>query len=323
MNCGRITNLPLRSVRVLAIALVNLAVVSGDTTRGRADEEDDDAVVVAPAARQFVFTEQQFDQMVFGRQFAAQRVEVVQQVNGAQAVQVVQGNVALSLTDFRKRMEAFAATEIDVVDRRVSLTEAQKKKLRLAARGDTEQHISRANELRPKLTTKPLDQSQYVELMRELQPLQMAHQSGLMAETSLFRKTLRHCLTDEQRAHWQIVERERKTAAVESTIQNLDRQKGGIRLWGESRQKFIDVLVEHGDLADTRNGYIHQVVLVEAGKLEDRLKPLVSDEDWGKLQRQIAQARQVEAALRRSGAWPVRAADDDVADSKIDGAKGR
>lgn len=323
MNRGRITNSPLPSVRVLAIALLSLAAVSGEPTRGRADEEDDEVVVVAPAARQFVFTEQHFDQMVFGSQLSAKRVQVAQQANGVQAVQVVQRNVALSLTDFRKRMEAVVATEIDVVDRTVSLTEAQKKKLRLAARGDIEQHISRANELRPKFTSEPLGQPRSTELMKELQLLQMAHQSGLMVETSLFRKTLRHCLTDEQRAQWQTVERERKALAVESVIQNLDRQRGGIRLWGEGRQKFIDVLVEHGDLPDTRSSYIHHVVLVEVGKLEDRLKPLVSDADWGKLQKQIAQARQVEAALRRSGAWPVRAVDDDVDDSKIDAAKGR
>lgn len=343
MNYGRITNSPLPSVRILAthrlipvvfrkcavhptrvllIVLLSLAVTNGEPTQGRADDEDDEVVLML-AARRFMFTEKQFDQMVFGSQLSAKRVQVAQKANGVQAVQVVQESVALSLTDFRKRMEALAATEIDVVDRRVSLTDAQKKKLKLAARGDTEQHISRANELRPKLTSEPLDQSRYTELMRELQPLQMARQFGLVGEASLFRKTLRHCLTDEQHAHWQIVERERKTAAVESTIQNLDRQKGGIRLWGEIRQKFIDVLVEHGDLPDTRSSYIHHVVLVEVGKLEDHLKPLVSDEDWGKLQKQIAQARQVEAALRRSGAWPVRAVDDDVADSKIDAAKGR
>lgn len=308
------------SARVLTFVALSLATVSSVPTPAFADEEDEE-VIVAPAARQFVLTEQQFDQMVFGSQLAAQRVQVVQQVNGGQVMQVVQGNVAQSFVDFRKRMEALAATEIDVVDRRVSLTDAQKRKLKLAARGDIEQYISRVNELRPKLTSKPLDQFQYVELMRELQPLRIVQQSGLIGETSLLRKTLRHCLTDEQRVRWQTLERERQRTAVESAIVTWQRMPNGFMLTDESRRQFVDVLVEHGDIPDTRNSYIHYVVLVEAAKLEDHLKPLVSEEVWQKLQKQITQARQIEASLRKSGQWPARAKDDDVADSKIDGVK--
>lgn len=335
MNLGRSTNSPPYSVRVfttcelavsvagtrvLAFVALSMAVVNSEPSPGYADE-DDEEVVVAPAARQFVLTEQQFDQMVFGSQLAAQRVHVVQQANGGQVLQVVQGNVAQSFVDFRKRMEAFAATEIDAVDRRVSLIDAQKKKLKLAARGDIEQHISRVNELRPKLTAKPLDQLQYVELMRELQPLRIVQQSGLVGESSLFRKTLRHCLTAEQRVRWQSLERERQRTAVESAIVTWQRIPNGFMLTEESRRQFVDVIVEYGDLPETRNSYIHYVVLVEAGNLEDRLKPLVSEEVWEKLQKQITQARQIEASLRKSGQWPERAKDDDVADSKIDGVK--
>lgn len=306
--------------RVFAFVVLSLAVVNSEPSRGCADE-DDEEVVVAPAARRSMLTEQQFDQMVFGSQLAAQRVQVVQQANGGPVMQVVQGHVAQSPVDFRKRMEALATTEIDVVDRRVSLTDTQKKKLKLAARGDIEQHISRLYELRSKLTSKPLDQPHYVELMRELQPLRMVQQSGLVGETSLFRKTLRHCLTDEQRVRWQSLERERQRTTVESAIVTWQRMPNGFMLTDESRRQFVDVLVEHGDIPDTRNSYIHYVVLVEAGKLEDRLKPLVSEEVWDKLQKQITQARQVEATLRKSGQWPARATDDDVADSKIDGVK--
>ncbi len=318
-SAGRLISVVFRkcaahSMRVLSLVALSYAVVNSELSRGCADEDDED-VVVTPAARQFVLTEQQFDQFVFG-------------VGVRQPVLVANGfekQAAATTTNaaqiFRKRMGAIAAAEIDVVDRRVSLTDAQKKKLKLAARGDIEQHIRRANELRPKLTAKPLDQPQYVELMRELQPLQMVQQSGHVGETSLFRKTLRHCLTDEQRVRWQALERERWRTAVESAIVTWQRMPNGFMLTNESRGQFVDVLVEHGDIPDTRNSYIHYVVLVEAGKLEDRLKPLVSEEVWEKLQKQITQARQVEATLRKSGQWPARATDDDVADSKIDGVK--
>ena len=208
-------------------------------------------------------------------------------------------------------MEANAGVEIETVGRHVSLTEAQKKKLKLAARGDVEQFISHAAELRPKLTTKPIDQQQYVALMRELQPLRMSQQFGIIGENSLFRKTLRHILTGEQRVRWQALERERQKAVVETAIQTWEQMAKGGKIPEPSRQKFINVLVEYGDLPETRNSYIYYVVLVEAGKLEDRLKPILPEEIWEKLQTQITQAKQNEAALRRSGQWPVRAADDE------------
>ena len=275
-----------------------------------ADDDDDAAPVVGE--RQFMITEQQFDQMVFGGQQMVRREVVVLRANGVPAMEVVQNMVAqTSVADFQKRMEATANAEIETVDRRVSLTEAQKKKLKLAARGDVAQFISRAAELRPKLTSKPIDQQQYAALMKELQPLRMSQQFGIVGENSLFRKTLRHTLTGEQRVRWQTLERERQSAVIETAIQTWERMANGVKMPAPNRQKFIDVLVEYGNLPETRSTYIYYVVLVEAGKLEDRLKPILSEEIWEKLQIQITQAKQVEATLRRSGQWPVRSAEDD------------
>lgn len=284
------------------------------------DESDEDEAAPVVGERQFVISEQQFDQMVFGGQQMVQRAVVVPRANGAQAVEVVQNMVVQnSVADFRKRMEATAVAEIEGIDRRVSLTDAQKKKLKLAARGDIEQIVCRAAELRPKLTAKPMNQQKYVELMRELQPLRMTQQFGVIGENSLFRKTLRHTLTDEQRVRWQALERERQRTVIESAILTWERMTNGVKIPVDSRQRFVDVLVEYGDLPETRHTYITYVVLVEAGKLEDRLKPILHEEVWKKLQTQITQAKQIEATLRRSGQWPERAADDD--DELADKAK--
>lgn len=318
----------------LALSLAVSLFASLTTPASIHAEEDDDEAVVVPGMRQFMITEQQFDQMVFGgqqvvqRAVAVPRAQVVRRVNGVQVIEVVEAAevvqnlvVQSSIADFRKRMEAIAVSEIETVARHVLLTEAQKKKLKLAARGDVEQFISRVAELRPKLTSKPIDQQQYVALMKELQPLRMPQQSGIIGENSLFRKTLRHILTDEQRVRWQALERERQKTVIESAILTWERMANGVKIPVASRQKFVEILVEYGDLPETRHSYINYVVLVEAGKLEDRLKPILHEEVWEKLQTQITQAKQIEATLRRSGQWPVRAEDDDVPDSKNDGAK--
>ena len=318
--CGR------RSQVLLGRAFVLLALCASVNSAAGLQilEEDDDDAAPVVGQRSFMITEQQFDQMVFGGQQVVQkavvvpRARVVRQVNGVQVIEFVEARevvqnmvVQSSIADFRKRMEANANVEIETVARHVLLTEAQKKKLKLAARGDVEQFITRAAELRPKLTSKPLDQPQYVALMRELQPLRMTQQYGVIGENSLYRKTLRHILTDEQRVRWQALERERQKTVIESAILTWERTANGVKIPVASRQKFVEVLVEYGDLPETRHSYINYVVLVEVGKLEDRLKPILHEDVWEKLRTQITQAKQIEATLRRSGQWPVRAADDD------------
>ena len=72
-----------------------------------------------------------------------------------------------------------------------------------------------------------------------------------------------------------------------------------------SRQSFIDILVNYGDLPQTQSNYTYYIVLLEAGKLEDRLKPILSEVTFGELQRQIGRAKQMEVILRKSGQWPV------------------
>jgi hypothetical protein len=75
--------------------------------------------------------------------------------------------------------------------------------------------------------------------------------------------------------------------------------------------KFVDVLVDHGRLPHGQNPYLVYIVLLETGRLEEHLRPLLSDENWNWLQIQMAQAKRVEPSLRKSGRWPVPVADDD------------
>ena len=206
--------------------------------------------------------------------------------------------------------------EMQAIHSTCSLTEIQKKKLQLAGRGDIHQFFSRVSELRPKLTSKPLSRQQYLELTKELQSLRMATELVTFGEGSLFQKTLRRALTDEQHARYRVLERGRQMRMVESVVSNWGRMPDGINLRAESRQKFVDVLVDHGHLPQTRSPYIHYIVLSEVGRLEDRLKPLLTEENWEKLQTQAAQAKQVEATLRNSGKWPAAQEDDEEPSDK-------
>ena len=296
-----------------------LSMTFGPEATAQKDPDEEEAAPVA-SERQFVLTEQQFDQMLIG---GGQQVQIaaVRVVNGVRQIELSsQPNTETAL---QKRLEVTIAAEIQAVDDRVSLTEAQKKKLQLAGRGDVAQLVSRVAELRLKLTSKPLDQQQYVALMQELQPLRMSPQFGVLGETSLLQKTLRHTLTAEQFTRYQDLERERQAKMIDGVLINLA-STANIE-WAQSddantsiserrqvnRKRFIDELLAHGKLPRTQNAYLQYIVLLEIGRLESRLKPLVIEDSWKKLQTKVTEARRMEPTLRKSKLWPVAQADDD------------
>ena len=281
------------SWRVVVIVTAAAFAALYGSLRGQADEEEDDDAVV-PGERQFVLTEQQFNQMVFG----GRQPDLV--ANGFE--QSVTSSIE---RNFRKRTEATVESEIQTVDQRVSLTEAQKKKLRLAGRGDVAQVVSRAAELRPKLTSKPMSQQQYTELLRELQPLRMVQKFGIVGENSLFRKTLRGTLTDEQCVRYRTLERERQNAIIEAALQNWERLPNGFKLTGESRRKFVDLILDQGQLPDNVGPYGHYIVLLAANHLRAEVMPLVPEAERQRFETQIGQAKRLEPTLKMYGLWPV------------------
>ena len=305
--------------RVMISVVVGVSVSLVVLPCGRAGEDDED-VVLNVGERQFVITEQQFDQLVFGGQQArvAAPVQVIQGAKGNQQIVVAVQHAA---ADFRGRMNAVAAVEIQAVHVCVSLTDSQQKKLKLAARGDIAKLFDRVAELRPKVTAKPMNQQEYVELMRELQPLRMNQQFGVIAEDSLFRKTLRRILTDEQRVLWQKLQRERQKTIIETALQNAERTEPGLKLKNETRTKIVELILDHGRLPQSVGPYGAHIVFLEANLLCDRVKPLLTDDEWKKFEWQVGQSKRFEPTLEAYGLWTARrSADDDetIAERKDD-----
>src|SRR5262245_30789021 len=217
-----------RAVFGVVLTLVTVLTISSMT---HADHDDDEPAVAA-GERQFNISQPIFDELVFGDS---------------------SGSAA---TAARKRMETAIESEIQFIERRCHLTNAQSKKLRLAGRGDIGTFFSRAEDLRKKVVGRSLDQQQYSELSLELSLLQMASQNNLLGDTSLFRKTLRRTLSDEQRAEYQLVIRQRQLNAAVAALTVWDRVKKnnknanviGLKLSPETRRTLCERIVEQGRL---------------------------------------------------------------------------
>ena len=273
--------------RVLAV--LALLTTIGVSATAQAQLEDDEDGVVANVM-QPVFADENFDQWVFQNQ----------------------GNAQAG----RKRIETMLALQTDEADRVCSLSELQKKKIQLAGRGDIKRFFDRVEEVRKKFQLVKNDQNKFQEIWQDIQPLQTTLSTGLFDDDSIFRKTLRKNLTDEQSRQYDKVEQERRTfryrAKVEFAVAMLD---NGLPLNDEQRQKLVALLLAETKPPKRFGQYDYYVVMVQMGKLpEDKLKPLFDDGQWRMLRQQLNSMRGMEPWLKQTGA--LSDGDDAGPDSK-------
>jgi hypothetical protein len=280
-----------------------MAISIGAAVAARTLDDDDDLDDVAVQQRTYMLSEQQFDQILF-------RVITVEMVEGQKRAIVSSSKPA------RGQMETALTSEVERIARDCSLTETQKKKLQLAGRGDIARFLDEVAELRRKYTAVAMNEQQYIEVSTRLQGLSVTSHCLVLRENSIFRKTLRTTLNEEQLAKYQLLERERKASVVDSALTMTGRVNNGrvnnfLQLTADSRRKFINTLVNHGHIPQTPHPYGRYIVMLEAARLENVLRPLLAESEWRAIEAQVAVARQLEPILRKTGQWPVPPTDEE------------
>jgi hypothetical protein len=132
-----------------------------------------------------------------------------------------------------------------------------------------------------------------------------------LQESSLLRKTLRGLLNQAQLAKFEQLSRTRKKQLVEAALSVRLNNRDGITLPNISRQQVIDTLVNAGRIPEFSVPYSPYVVLLEAVRMEDRLRPLMTDAEWQSVEALAAQAKQLEPMLKASGFWPAPFPEDE------------
>jgi hypothetical protein len=204
------------------------------------------------------------------------------------------------------KLDSLLTLQIDDVSRMCSLSEVQKKKLLLAGRGDIKRFFDLVEEKRKKFEKVKQDQNKIGEIYQELVPLQAALNSGLFGDGSLYSKTIRKVLSDEDDARYQKAIQEknrfRYRAKVELVVAQLD-QSVGFR--DEQRRGLVEVIVNETEPPTRFGQYDYYLVMYQAGKIaEGKLKTLFDDRQWGLLYRQLNQMRGMEHFLLNQGLLP-------------------
>jgi hypothetical protein len=211
----------------------------------------------------------------------------------------------------RKRLETFLTLHADSVDRACKLTEAQKRKLLLAGRGDIKRFFDRYETVKRKFEQFKNDPNKQQQMQQQVwqdaSPLQVSLQAGLFHDDSIFAKSMRHTLNADQFTRYEALARDRRTfrhrANIESVVAIIEQ---GAPLRAEQRQKLIALLASATRPARKSSQYEFYVVMYQIGRLpEEKIKPLFDNAQWRGLNRLLDQYKGIEQWLRQSGQLPA------------------
>src|SRR5262245_36898424 len=171
--------------RSQGLVIVREEAVAQPPVEGAGEDEEAGENVRQRVDMAFVMSDDQFDQWVFGGP-----------MNSGAAR--------------RNKLESLLTLQVDDVGRVCMLSELQKRKLILAGKGDIKRFLDKVDEKRKKFDKIKSDQNKVGDFYQELQPLQVALNSGLFNEGSLFAKTLKTSLASEQAARYESVVSEKR-----------------------------------------------------------------------------------------------------------------
>jgi hypothetical protein len=224
------------------------------------------------------WTDEQFDQMVF------------QQDRNADGA--------------RRRLEPMLVLHLESIDRSCKLTDAQRKKLQLAGRGDIKRFFDHYEAAKQKLQLVKDDQQKLQEIWQDISPLQMTLSSGLFEADSLFYKSLHNTLTSGQCARYDAVERERREFNHRASIeQAVSAWEQAVPLRDAQRQELIKLLTKQAKAPHRSAGpYGSSLVAFHLSQLpEEKLRRLFDGTQWKIMNWYRAQGKQLGPFLRQSG----------------------
>jgi hypothetical protein len=193
------------------------------------------------------------------------------------------------------------------VDRICVLSDAQRKKLQLAGRGDIKRFFDHVEESRKQIHHEPIGRAELMLILQEFQRRPPNSRPDLFGESSLFSKTLKNTLSADQFARYQKVTRDEIAAHHRSTIKwvvgNMDTT---LRLSQEQHRRLEVLLVEETQPPKRFGEYDYYGVLFQMSLLSPKkLRRIFDDEQWGKLTLQFGEAARLGPMLKEGGFLPV------------------
>ena len=203
----------------------------------------------------------------------------------------------------RARINLQLKAILDEIGQVCDLNEAQQQKLSLAARGDISRFFYRVEEVRRKSLAVKNDQNRMNEIWPDISSLQQQLARGLFGDKSLFAKTLRKTLTEEQQAKYQATLLDRRRTGYKVAINvTLHGLQNLIDLSGEQIEALQKLLLEETQPPLLFGEHGQKVVMFRLSQLPAaKLKDVLSKTQLKKLQPLLLQISGHEDTLIQNG----------------------
>ena len=211
------------------------------------------------------------------------------------------------INEVRDRYESALKSRVDRTVRLYGLSEAQKKKLQLAGRGDIKRLLDRVEDTRKKARMPARDADEFQAVVPDDRPLHLMPIGELFGEGSLFAKTLKTTVTKEQSSRYEMAALTRHRTTLQWVLGTWDQT---LALNSEQHRRLESLLIRETRPPKRFGEEDYFGVLFQISRLpETTLKPLFSEDQWAKLCVQLLEAKRKEPALKKDGYVP----DNDVA----------
>jgi parvulin-like peptidyl-prolyl isomerase len=217
--------------------------------------------------------------------------------------QWVFGNHAVMHTGSRRTMDSQIELWMNAIDAVCRLTDQQRLKLRLAAKGDVAHFMQDVEVVRAKFMLVRKDQDKVNEIYQEIQPLAARFQRGVFGEDSLLQKVVSNTLDDEQAEKWREAESRRREFHFRTRVEHIVLSMGhSLALSEKQRDKLIELLLDRTEPMESASQYEFYLMMYRLSEMpQDELKPLFDDPQWASMKRQLQQAKSLEPFLKSQG----------------------
>ena len=206
----------------------------------------------------------------------------------------------------RIQIETKLKLQLDELNRVCGLNDTQQQKLKLAASSDLKRYFDEVAAVRKKVKAGMIDQNAWNNIWQEIQPLRNKQSAGLFGDTSFFAKAVRKTLNDEQNAKYDAVQKERRRFRYRATIEVvMTNMESSVPLRRSQHEAIVKLLLDETQPPPTFGQYDMYLVMHQMGKIpEDKLKPLLDEQQWTQMQQQFNQYRGMEQFLIQNGLIP-------------------
>ncbi len=209
-----------------------------------------------------------------------------------------EGNAATA----RKRFDELLKLRIEEIDLNCQLTDEQKQKLHLMGCGDIKQIFDSFEKAKRQFKLLDNDVQKLQEILPLRRPVQQAQQR-LLQDGSLFAKSLRHTLTREQFARYEVVDRDRREfqhrAQIELAVHTFEES---VPLRDAQRRELLALLTKELKPVRISSPYSFYVLMSQIALLPDhKIKPLLTDTQWKVWEKHSRLYKNVIAELRQEG----------------------